>query len=903
MAAKTKPFALKGGHTAGIFADMTVDGPVIGTLVAVVDRAKNLPNRKTIGKQDPYCAARLGKEAKKTTTDIRGGQTPKWDQELRFTVHDSPDYYQLKMSVFTDDKKTDLIGEAWVDLKGIIVPGGGQNDIWQGLTCRGKYAGEIRMEITFYDSRPRPERPVAKQRHQDVMEQVSSGSLNQRTTVKRRPLPSDPLNAESSTPSHAAVPPPQEQIHTPRSQMKSASHSHSHPANIPTNSPLQSLEYNKTPPQGARPLTERDPYTPSPHSAHRHGHRSVRESYGTPSRYHDERGHSERAHASPYDQRDPRGSHESFHEAHEFPTERFLPSPLENDTPPPPPAHRSRQNSAGPDTGHHYDISPQKSPMPMRQDVLKSEAHRHSMSSYPGQPVFKGYDTSPSAPLQITPRHGMSYESPSSQQHLSRSAGYSPAYNSHHRSMQPTVEDVPDSPSVGYRQNSSRSAVSQEELNYHARPSTSSEIVSRSAGSGGHYHAQSPHYDSRQNSGNIAHQSSVSSSSQASYNSHSSQYGQPHRGSEVELSHPQRRSSYVPPPVPLSLSPGVDLALSREFSDPYHTERRDDDRYSTSQHATPTRGRQRTEEPPSYAGSPHAHAPQSYDGRSVITYSSRPAPQANRPGNSPSPNPNPQHRIRRKSVSPAPLSAENRRHSDLPFGPDSYNAFNPGVTAPGATAAHSGSMDSKKIIGHDGREIDPSDYLPMETWAPEPEPRGKSSQTSPEPRVIARPSTSGGQPMHMSPSGRRPLRTIARPESMPPQLQQRPSSALPPPANGRTRLQKRSGGAASAGASPLAPISQGNFQERGQQLQLQHTPTRSPRGAGGGESFEYAYSSENYSPQYGGGSVPPVPGKMPLAIMSGANGGGGGGGMEMALVEEMRRIDIGDGRSRRRGGY
>lgn len=78
MAAKAKPFALKGGHTAGIFADMTVDGPVIGTLVAVVDRAKNLPNRKTIGKQDPYCAARLGKEAKKTTTDIRGGQTPKW---------------------------------------------------------------------------------------------------------------------------------------------------------------------------------------------------------------------------------------------------------------------------------------------------------------------------------------------------------------------------------------------------------------------------------------------------------------------------------------------------------------------------------------------------------------------------------------------------------------------------------------------------------------------------------------------------------------------------------------------------------------------------------------------------------------------------------------------------------
>jgi hypothetical protein len=65
-------------HTAGIYSDMSIDGPEIGTLVMVVDRAKNLPNRKTIGKQNPYCAARLGKEAKKTNTDLRGGQTPKW---------------------------------------------------------------------------------------------------------------------------------------------------------------------------------------------------------------------------------------------------------------------------------------------------------------------------------------------------------------------------------------------------------------------------------------------------------------------------------------------------------------------------------------------------------------------------------------------------------------------------------------------------------------------------------------------------------------------------------------------------------------------------------------------------------------------------------------------------------
>src|SRR2546423_15165184 len=89
MTSKSK-HQFAGMHTSGIFSDMTVDGPDIGTLVVIVDRAKNLPNRKTMGKQDPYCACRLGKEAKKTETDRRGGQRPRWEVywqcEYQFTV-------------------------------------------------------------------------------------------------------------------------------------------------------------------------------------------------------------------------------------------------------------------------------------------------------------------------------------------------------------------------------------------------------------------------------------------------------------------------------------------------------------------------------------------------------------------------------------------------------------------------------------------------------------------------------------------------------------------------------------------------------------------------------------------------------------------------------------------------
>ncbi|GAO18476.1 uncharacterized protein UV8b_07287 [Ustilaginoidea virens] len=948
MATKPKTFALNGGHTAGIFADMSVDGPIIGTLVAVVDRAKNLPNRKTIGKQDPYCAARLGKEAKKTTTDLRGGQTPKWDQELRFTVHDSPDYYQLKMSVFNDDKKTDLIGEAWIDLKTIIVPGGGQSDMWQGLTCRGKYAGEIRVEITFYDSRPRPDKPaVAKQKQSVAAEQDGAASLQQRTPVKRRPLPSDPVTGEAAPATPPPPPPPaaaplqQEhhhaQHHTPRSHAKPASH----PAFIPSQSPLQSVEYNTPSPQGARQQPDRDHYgTHSPLSAQRRGRRS-RESLGTPSRFQDDRCfHQNRQASSPYQhqhqhQPDPssaygHGSGSPLSEAHELPDDLVgAPSAFDYEAspPPPPPAHRSRQSSAGPEAPMRtpHDLSPPKSSTPMRNDVLKSEAHRHSISAYPGQPVFKQYDPASSTLTHTASRIDSPCESPSSR-HQPRSPGYSPSYSPHHRSMQPTVEDAPDSPTANYRQNSSRPAAYQDDTGYNSASSVAAaQNVSRPWGVSGHYagHAHSPQRDRRQYSDHGGHPSLVSpsscvdystSSSQVSYNSQSGRPSRPSGHCQAEPRQHRHSIGYEPAAAPLSLSPGADPAMPREFYEGAFPTSQYSNRYDNNhggQQMIATRGRHRSEDPPSYSSSPHAYGSQPQDPRSVVTYSGRSDPQQARPRNSPSPNPNPnpQHTIRRKSVSPAPPPSENRRLSDIPFGPDSYDAFNPIMSSPGAGNSREEVADANaKIITHDGREVDPSDHLPVESWAPEPDPKPK--QASPEPR--ARPSLSGAQPM--PPSGRRPLRIATRPESMPAlphqhqhqhQHQQPPSymsseSPRTPQTGGRNRLQKKmprgspghsaSASASASASSPLAPISPDNYQER----QGQYTPTRGPR-----RGSSYDYPNENYAPHYAHhGAGPAVPAKVPLPLMSGANGGA-----DASLMEEMQRIDIGAGRSRRRGGY
>ncbi|CAE6994956.1 hypothetical protein PTNB73_04698 [Pyrenophora teres f. teres] len=259
-----------GAHAAGIFSDMTVDGPIIGTLVVIMDRARNLPNKRTMGKQDPYCAARLGKEAKKTRTDKRGGQTPKWDQELRFTVHDSPDYNRLKVSVFNDDKKTELIGEAYANLQSVIAPGGGQSDEWLGLNCKGKYAGEIRMEMTYYDTRPKTEKQISDRKRESAKAETyghahghgAVGGAREMAPIKRRPLPNDPTGASPSpvhTPEHRGLrglrAGPRE-LGSPRHHQSPSEQSPGHrsQSDTPTRRPVpDSSPLSSTPPQRPAP--------------------------------------------------------------------------------------------------------------------------------------------------------------------------------------------------------------------------------------------------------------------------------------------------------------------------------------------------------------------------------------------------------------------------------------------------------------------------------------------------------------------------------------------------------------------------------------------------------------------------------------------------------------------------
>lgn len=95
--------------------------------------------------------------------------------------------------------------------------------------------------------------------------------------------------------------------------------------------------------------------------------------------------------------------------------------------------------------------------------------------------------------------------------------------------------------------------------------------------------------------------------------------------------------------------------------------------------------------------------------------------------------PNPMHSVPRKSVSPAP-PMDDRQMGSTPFGPDSYNALNPG-SSPGVVRNLDWTEPKKErpheiepIIGNDGRVIDPSDHLPSDTWAPEPERKNRQPE-------------------------------------------------------------------------------------------------------------------------------------------------------------------------------
>ncbi|KAF5096105.1 hypothetical protein D0Z00_002895 [Geotrichum galactomycetum] len=150
--------------------------------------------------------------------------TPVWDSEVRFTLTPGPQNKELKLSVLDEtDGKPELIGDALIPLKEALEsnPVDGYDD-WHQLTYKGKYAGEVYLEMTFYPTTP----PIKKKRTKNVnKESVRSDAMQQSqafgnsqftmssstplnmTAATTRPLPEQPGAAAAAAASTAAPAP------------------------------------------------------------------------------------------------------------------------------------------------------------------------------------------------------------------------------------------------------------------------------------------------------------------------------------------------------------------------------------------------------------------------------------------------------------------------------------------------------------------------------------------------------------------------------------------------------------------------------------------------------------------------------------------------------------------------
>lgn len=871
-------------HTAGIFADMTVDGPEIGTLVVIVDRAKNLPNRKTMGKQNPFCAARLGKDAKKTETDKRGGQTPKWDQELRFTVHDSPDYHSLKVSIFSEDKRTDLIGEGLVDLTEILKQGGGQGDIWKGLTCKGKYAGEVRIEMTYYDTRPKPDKPA---------EEGATGK------VKRRPLPSNPNGPRGINTD--AIPGPREPVrarHGPRDYSNPPRH-------------------NSLPPESINYAAVEHGYTNQLPASHGH--------HGEPQA-------QPLIHEEPQELEAPTPADQNVHS--QPPQPDFLPEL--------PPSNRQR-GSLPPDPRHAPRQS-QPSLPPARPLPQASLLHSHSAPIVPHAQMENGYnEVSQLRTDYPEPIPDLDYQHQNLRQRRNDvPPGWENPYENAPPGRQPYLEDEdePPPPPPPVHSNSAP-----EVPQYHT-PASQHQVSPASNRGYGTPNGRQPYGQNGSPRGYPSQQFAPHVRSQPGDDYHTPPYQQSIDGMPLSLVPGQPSPQQVTPPSarqmphrhsvaePYGMTPPRPHPLSQEVARARSPNPFGGNPYGGSNYFAPPVDMYQQ---PQYPAASNLREPQ----QPVMprTISPRPSQPALRPSSSRNPytlrhpvqahessdgsplstsRPDPRMAQAgmgaispRKSVSPQPSPTS----SSTPFSPDSFDVHNPSARNPAPTGpprnpyrdapstADSRQQPDGSIVGWDGREIDPSDHLPIDSWAPEPEKKtptktyglGRDRDFGPR-------NTPGA-----TPPGGSGGKTLSRDTKI--NVRMRSAQAVTPEsAAARNRIATQANG----------------------------TPDRSPGIGGGGggiPSIPNPYAQEGYSPSarfrdsspgmggrspyqnpyngraYGEGGGPSLPPKLPLqhrqsqqqlGLAQGYGGGFGGGRYEGyngsgedALAQEIGSIDLG----------
>ena len=824
---------------------------------------------------------------------------------MRFTVHDSPDYYQLKVSVFNDDRKTEMIGETWVALEKIIVPGGGQNDLWHQLNCKGRFAGEIRIELTYYDSRPKE--PRLEERRQSSLangtpSQEREGSVGlsgprQPKPVKRRPLPADPTMSDPNRSSPQPYTPPPSNEYLPSSQQQSPAPSPA--ARVDPTTPLNHL-YQQIDPR-ASPSNLRGYGHAVPSNENIRGQTSEHLPFNK-NELTEEGGLDGNVYVN--------DNRQSDHAPIEDQVQSYSPygnGPFDShENVPSPSAH-----------GYDYPIDDCQSPrhedrpsiqtLPNGRDLYGSSPPKPtSLPQYASMPDVRSYpDFSSNGQYHRTSLPAIDNSEQLAPRHQSLDGG-----RSAHTNSNTLMESDDPPPPPAHRSNGLQSTPHFQGRGHaesyppisgppplnirNARNSISASPLSQvqtSTPNGVHHSSHSP-------SARTIPQATSSRSPHSSYS-------QPDRRRSPEhfSTSPVRDYNQSTPP---SLVPGYDPRIAEDESERLMFENQSSLRQSSEPvaqyQAFAAHNTQNRAHPSSrYVGQAHnrpvddVHARRPHRASAPVVARAEVSPES---------------RTRmRKSVSPQPEPGPaERQQSVVPFGPDSYDVFNPSLND-AADVNSSGpkyntpeqsreaifeherevKLAEGPIIGTDGRVIDPSDHLPAETWAPEPE--TKTPKKKPEITVRFRRSPAGAQPMPAS-ARRAATETSPRPNPLATPVYAHTSDPISPTSVARSRLLKKSRQAmAQPTSSPAVPTINTNTRMNMPRSNASDYPLREHENYGSGSRPTYARSPPGDLP-------PPIPGKVPLSAGSGQEDWG-----INALSEEMKRIDIGvgggQGRARR----
>ena len=823
------------------------------------------------------------------------------DQELRFTVHDALDYHQLKVSVFNDDKKTDLIGETWVQLEVVLLPGGGKNDAWHTLNCKGRYAGEIRIELTYYDSRPREEKPddVPSASPIPRSDRDSPMGSRQAKPVKRRPLPANPTQSTSQlVPSRGPRPLPGTSadstflpsMYRAQEQVNMSTYA---PSNYDDSaqSEVYTEEYRNRSQSNER-LEQRESDTFSSNFAAALHDRD----YATP----ESEPHRNLPYPSSPQDSQPNGQGESSYGGFDLPELPPLTPRTNRSSAAPTPKYYTPANSSPSYTLPQYDRSP---------DAAQPYDHRE-----PRQPYQN------SQPYQSSPLRTQSMDDSYGQEQMELYRGESPRHHSAGDALQiqdyepysvqtdrtlPLLPPTRSGRSDDYRDglNSRQQPLPAPLPIRHLRGSNSGSALTLS-------HAELPSTNQRYSvSPSESNLSALSAPLTSNYAREYDDRISPHQ------QHQDPRRSTHSERFPL-LDNRATTAHSRSFpNSPQSYNSRTSNGYENSRNQSTFRQNHHL----SNQFGPGYETADVYDRRAPCQspYDNQTPPSQSRDQRSGWANPGDMARAHRasapiikpraispdprtpsrKSVSPQPDSASREpRSGGVPFSPDSYEQFNPNlgsaksINAPAPKyntpeSIREAARDREKeeklqagpIVDSSGRVVDPSDHLPADTWAPEPE--KKTPRKSHQINVKFRHSPQGTQSLPTSAQRFPPSQPIVRPQPVPPIAHAHSASDVsnisPMPA-GRNRLQKRNGPApVYFNSSPAVPVSYGT------------PPLQALR-----EHPNYGYGNSPLNARGSPGGPPPVPAKVPV-----------GAGQEDwdvgAMDDDFSRIDIGPGRPRR----